>query len=396
METDPVERTGVAIIGAGPAGLFLAHLLHAEGVASVVLESRSRDHVERRVRAGVLEHGAAELLREAGVGARLDREGLPHDGVNLQFEGERHRIDFRELTGRGIIVYGQQEVVKDLIVARLEAGQPLLFEAEALAVDVADRDRPKVRYRAGGMEAELACDFVAACDGSYGIGRGLIPAGTGGIVEHEYEHAWLGVLARTPPPSPELVYAYHQNGFALQSMRSPALSRLYLQVGRDEDLAAWPESRLWNELRLRLGEPSLQAGEVLEIGVTPMRSLVIEPMQSGRVFLCGDAAHIVPPTGAKGMNLALGDVAILGRALAAWYATRSDHALESYSSDCSRRVWRAQNFSNFMTRLLHTAPADDAFDHRLRLAELRRVTTSRAAATALAEDYTGAATDVTR
>jgi p-hydroxybenzoate 3-monooxygenase len=386
-------RTQVAIIGAGPAGLLLSHLLDREGIESVVLESRGRDHIERRVRAGVLEHGAARLLRESGVGARMDREGLGHRGIHLRFGGERRRIDFEELTGRGILVYGQQEVVRDLVAARLETGGALLFEAEAVRIDCIEDDRPAVTYVQDGEERVLRADFVAGCDGSHGVGRQTLARGPSTLYERTYPHAWLGVLARTPPAVEELVYAHHERGFALHSMRSPDVSRLYLQVEPGVDLADWPADRLWAELRLRLDEPALAAGEILEIGVTPMRSLVVEPMRAGRLFLAGDAAHIVPPTGAKGMNLALADVAVLARALAEWYRAGSALLLDAYSTACAPRVWRAQRFSAFMTELLHRDPGGDPFAHRLRLANLAWVTGSRAAATALAEAYTGAATD---
>jgi len=384
-------RTQVGIVGAGPAGLMLSHLLHLAGVGSVVLEVRDREYVERRVRAGVLEQGTVDLLDEAGLGERMRREGLVHEGVNLAFAGERHRIDFRDLTGRTITVYGQQEVVKDLIQARLAAGGTVLFEAEALFVDLGDAERPRVRFRDASVERWLECDFVAACDGSHGIGRTAVPAEKVTVFEHEYPHAWLGVLAETPPASDELIYAYHERGFALQSMRTQEISRLYLQVPADEDPAAWPDDRIWEELRTRLGEPELGPGEILEKGVTAMRSLVMEPMQHGRLFLAGDAAHVVPPTGAKGMNLALADVSVLAAGLAAYYSDGSEASLAAYSETCLRRVWRAEHFSSWMTNLLHRDPAGDPFEHRLRLSHLRYVTSSRAAATSLAENYVGEA-----
>ena len=388
-----MKRTQVAILGAGPAGLLLSHLLGRAGIESVVLESRSRDHVERRVRAGVLEHGAARLLRESGVGERMDREGLVHRGIHLHFAGERRRIDFEELAGRGILVYGQQEVVKDLVASRLAAGGAVLFDSPATRIGGIDCGHPAVTYLDGGAERTLAADFVAGCDGSHGVGRAAMPAGVATVYERAYPHAWLGILARTPPAVEELVYAYHERGFALHSLRSPEVSRLYLQVAPDTEPADWPEPRIWEELRVRLDEPSLEAGEILEIGVTPMRALVVEPMQAGRLFLAGDAAHIVPPTGAKGMNLALADVAVLARALTEWHRSGSTALLDTYSADCARRVWRAQYFSAFMTQLLHQGPDRDPFGHRLRLAHLAHVTGSRAAATSLAEHYTGAATD---
>jgi p-hydroxybenzoate 3-monooxygenase len=385
-------RTQVAILGAGPAGLLLSHLLSRQGIESVVLERRSREYVENRVRAGVLENGAAELLRASGVGDRMAREGLFHRGINLSFDGGRHHIDFVELTGRGITVYGQQEVVKDLIAARLAAGGAILFEAEASAVEDPDSGRPSVRFRREGASETLAADFVAACDGSHGVGRAAMPAGSFTSYERSYGHAWLGILAATPPASEELIYAYHEHGFALHSMRSPKLSRLYLQVDAGDRPEAWPESRIWPELSLRLDEPSLQAGEILEIGITPMRSLVIEPMRHGHLLLAGDAAHIVPPTGAKGMNLALADVRVLAAALEEWYRSGSASALDAYSDRCLERVWRAEHFSSFMTELLHRDSHWDPFAHRLRLASLSYLVRSKAAATSLAENYTSAAT----
>lgn len=385
-------RTQVGIIGAGPAGLLLGHLLHLQGIESIVLERRDRSYVERRVRAGVLEAGAAELLRESGVGDRMDREGLFHGGIFLQFAGTRHHVDFTELAGQGIMVYGQQEIVKDLIAARRGFGGPLLFEAEAIAVVEPDGERPRICYRRGEEEAEITCDVVAACDGSHGIGRTSLPEGSFRVYEREYTFGWLGILARTPPASEELIYAYHGHGFALHSMRSPEISRLYLQVPADEDLANWPEGRIWEELQLRLGEPSLRPGEILDIGITPMRSVVTEPMQHGRLFLLGDAAHIVPPTGAKGMNLALADARDLAAALTAWYRTGDRAALDAYSDVCLSRVWQAEHFSSFMTSLLHLDAARDPFQHKLRLAHLAYITQSRAAAASLAENYTSAAT----
>ena len=391
------DETQVGIIGAGPAGLMLSHLLHRQGIASIVLERRSRDYVEKRVRAGVLEQGSSDLLLTTGVGHRMRREGLIHDGIKLRFAGEEHRIDFRRLTGRGITVYGQQEVVRDLIKQRLADGGELWFEAEATAVEGIEDDHPRIAYRRTPEDASFSCEFVAGCDGSHGIARVGFPpllAGEGRgkgprVYERAYPFAWLGILAKTPPASDELIYAYHERGFALHSMRSPEISRLYLQVDADETLDAWPEDRILDELRLRLAEPALRPGEILEDGITPMRSMVIEPMQRGRLFLAGDAAHIVPATGAKGMNLALADVKVLAEALAAWYRSKSRDLLDRYSDRCLRRVWRAEQFSAWMTGLLHRDPADDAFAHKLRLSYLRYITSSTAAATTLAENYVG-------
>jgi p-hydroxybenzoate 3-monooxygenase len=386
------QHTAVAIIGAGPAGLLLAHLLHRARIESVVLENRSRDYIERRVRAGVLEPGAAQLLRDAGVGARLDREGLEHDGIHLRFDGENHRIDFKQLTGRGIFVYGQQEVVKDLVQARVDAQAPIMFEARVREIRGIDQDHPSVVFSQRGHDEMFECDYVVACDGSHGIGRPAMLARGAVTYERTYPHAWLGILAATPPAADELIYAYHERGFALHSMRTPTVSRLYLQVPSNEILETWSDERIWDELRLRLDEPSLEAAEILDIGITAMTSLVLEPMQSGRLFLAGDAAHIVPPTGAKGMNLALADVTVLAAALTEQIKNGSSGSLDSYTSDCLKRVWRAQYFSSFMTQLLHRKPHEDEFDGQMHLAQLRYLTSSRAASKSLAESYTGAAT----
>lgn len=388
----PTMRTQVAIVGAGPAGLLLAHLLHLRGIASVVLETQSRKYIEQRIRAGVLEQGTADLLVEAGVGARLRREGLVHHGVALHFGGRRHRIDFSELTGgRAITVYAQQEVIKDLVQARLDAGGRILFEVENVAVRDFDTPAPRVRYRATGRDEELACDFIAGCDGFHGVCRTAIPAGALTTHEQVYPFAWLGILAESPPPSDELIYAHHERGFALFSMRSPSLSRLYLQCGPEEDPANWPDDRIWQELLARIGHggPGLKEGPVLQKGITGMRSFVVEPMQHGKLFLAGDAAHIVPPTGAKGLNLAVADVRLLARALSGFYASGRTDLLERYSETCLRRVWRVQRFSWWMTSLLHRFPGDGALRNRLQLAELDYLAGSRAAATALAENYVG-------
>jgi len=377
----------VGIVGAGPAGLVLAQLLHLEDIDSVVLEDRSREYVEQRIRAGVLEQGTVDLLTDIGVGERLQREGLVHDGIELQFAGERHRIDFPSLTGgRRITVYGQQEVVKDLIAARLATGRPLHFEVSDVRVAA-----PVIRYRRGDDEVELTCDFVAGCDGFHGVSRDSISAAVLTSFEREYPFAWLGILAAAPPSNEELIYAYHERGFALHSMRSPTLTRLYLQVRPDEAVAEWPDDRIWEELERRLGLEgwTLNTGEVVEKGVTPMRSFVVEPMQHGRLFLAGDAAHIVPPTGAKGLNLAVADVRLFAAALAVWYASGDESALERYSSDALRRVWRAEHFSWFMTSMLHVLEDGDEFDRRLQLAQLAYVCSSEKAAASLAENYVG-------
>ncbi|MDQ7842613.1 MAG: 4-hydroxybenzoate 3-monooxygenase [Armatimonadota bacterium] len=385
-------RTQVAIAGAGPAGLVLSHLLARSGIDSLVLENRTREYVERRIRAGVLEQGTVDLLRASGVGERLDREGLTHHGIWLRFEGESHRIPFSELTGgRTITVYGQQEVVKDLIRARLDAGGQILFEAEAVGLDDLQTTTPVVRYRYRGAVRELRADFIAGCDGFHGVSRGAIPPGVLTVYERHYPFAWLGILAACPPSNEELIYAYHERGFALHSMRSPQLTRLYVQCDPEDTLEQWPDERVWEELRARLAAPgfTLNEGPVLEKGIAEMRSFVVEPMQYGRLYLAGDAAHIVPPTGAKGMNLAVNDARVLAEALTAWYQTGRTDLLEGYSATCLRRVWRAQHFSWWMTSMLHRFPGDDAYQHRLQLSQLRYVTSSRAAATSLAENYVG-------
>lgn len=386
-------RTQVGIIGAGPAGLLLAHLLHAQGIESVVLEARSRAHVEGRIRAGVLEHGTVDLLAGLGLDARLRREGLVHGGIELAFAGARHRIDLEALTGgRTVTVYGQHEVVKDLIAARLAQGQPIRFQVKDVSLVGLDGERPLVRWREAGRPKELACDVVAGCDGFHGISRASIPKGASTDYERTYPFAWLGILAQAAPSSPELIYASHERGFALLSMRSPEITRAYLQCAPNEDLGAWPDRRVWDELDARLGgegAPALHRGPVLQKGVTPMRSFVVEPMRWGRLLLAGDAAHIVPPTGAKGMNLAAADVHVLAGALAGFLETGREELLDGYSAKCLKRVWRIQHFSWWMTSMLHSFPGETAFDHRRRLAELATVVGSRAAATYLAEHYVG-------
>jgi p-hydroxybenzoate 3-monooxygenase len=372
---------------------LLSHLLHLEGIDTVVLETRSRSHVERRVRAGVCEQPTVDLLREVGLAERLDREGLPHHGFSLRFDREDHRIPLTELTGRSITVYGQQEVVKDLIAARLAAGGDIEFEATDVALHDVDGDRPRITYAdASGERRELVCDVIAGCDGFHGISRASIPNGALRTIEHVYPFAWLGVLAKTPPSHEELIYANHERGFALHSMRSPEVTRLYLQVDPAEDISLWPDERIWEELDLRLavdGDFALREGPILEKGITPMRSFVTEPMRHGRLFLAGDAAHIVPPTGAKGMNLAVADVRVLSRALTALLTTGAEDLVESYSDTCLARVWRAEHFSYLMTTMLHRQPGVDDFQHRLQLSQLRYTATSTAAATSLAENYVG-------
>jgi p-hydroxybenzoate 3-monooxygenase len=385
-------RTQVAIVGAGPAGLVLSHLLAREGIESVVLEIRDRAYVERRVRAGVLEQGTVDLLSASGVGDRLRREGLVHRGIELRFDGRRHRIALSDLTGgKAITVYGQQEVVKDLIRARLDAGGQILFEAGAVSVHGVDSPRPIVRYQQAGETREIACDVVAGCDGSHGVCRDAIPPEARVVLQKEYPFAWLGILAAVAPSTEELIYAYHERGFALHSMRGREISRLYLQVRPDESLDNWPDERIWDELQARfaLDGWTLARGPILEKGITPMRSLIVEPMQCGRLYLVGDAAHIVPPTGAKGLNLAVNDSRLLAAALVAWYRSGRTDLLEGYSAACLRRVWRAEHFSWWMTSMLHRFDDDGPFEHRLHLSQLGYVCTSPAAATSLAENYVG-------
>ncbi len=385
--------TQVGIVGAGPAGLLLSHLLHLAGIDSVVLESRTREYVEHRVRAGVLEQGTVDLLTEAGLGERLHREGLQHHGIELRFGGRGHRIDMTALTGgRAIVVYGQQEVVKDLIAARLAANGALLFGVSDLSVHDLDRAAPSICCQHDGEDLVVRCDIIAGCDGFHGVCRGAIPAGVLSVFERVYPFAWLGILAKAPPTHEELIYAYHEHGFALYSMRSPEITRLYLQVPPAEDIALWPDARIWGELHARLETDDgwkLEEGPVLEKGITGMRSYVTEPMQYGRLYLAGDSAHIVPPTGAKGMNLAVADVRVLARALTRFFDGGRDDLLAAYSLTCLKRVWRAEHFSWWMTSMLHRFPDDDGFGHRLQRAQLDYVVGSPAAAASLAENYVG-------
>ena len=385
-------RTQVGIIGAGPAGLLLSHLLHLEGIESVVLEDRSRAYVENRIRAGVLEQVTVDLLNQAGLGDRLRSEGLVHDGIEIAFSGARHRIDFRELTGgKAVTVYGQHEVVKDMSAARLDAGGQILFETRATGIAGIDTTRPRIAFEHESGAGAVECDFVAACDGFHGVGRPAM-AHRLQVFERRYPFGWLGILTESPPPSDELIYASHDSGFALYSMRSPEMARLYLQCDPDDDIANWPDERIWAELHLRLDDGDrglLRQGPVLQKGITPMRSFVVEPMQEGRLFLAGDAAHIVPPTGAKGMNLAVGDVFVLARAIADHVRTGRSERLDAYSQTCLRRIWKAQRFSWWMTSMLHLFPGATPFERRVQLAELDYVTASPAASQSLAENYVG-------
>lgn len=386
-------RTQVGIVGAGPAGLLLSHLLHLHGISSVVLEIRDREYIEHRVRAGVLEQATVDTLREAGLADRLDAMGLRHEGIELRFDGEGHRVPMTELTGRAITVYGQQEIVKDLVARRLADGGDIRFEVSEVRLDVLTGSEPKIHFRHGGREDELVCDFVAGCDGFHGVCRVSAPDAALNVYEREYPFAWLGILAEAKPAVDELIYCLHERGFALYSMRSPTISRLYLQVSVDEDLENWPDDRIWDELAARFtltgSDWRPTEGPILEKGITPMRSFVTEPMQFARLLLAGDAAHIVPPTGAKGLNLAVNDVHLMARALDAWFSSGDDALLNRYTDDALRRVWRVQHFSWWMTQMLHRFPGDDPYQHRLQIAQLRNVVDSRAYATALSENYVG-------
>ncbi|HZR65500.1 MAG TPA: 4-hydroxybenzoate 3-monooxygenase [Terriglobales bacterium] len=389
-------RTQVGIVGAGPAGLVLSHLLHLQGIDSVVLECRSREYVQERVRAGVLEQNTVDLLNATGVGERMTREGLVHNGIELRFNGKGHRIDFQELTGKGITIYAQAEVVKDLIGARLAAGGKVFFEVEEVTVRGFEGTHPSVRFQKDGTAETIECDFIAGCDGFHGVCRPSIPDGVLTVYDRTYPFGWLGILAEAPPSSHELIYAYHDRGFALLSMRTPQLSRLYLQCAHDEDIGEWSDDRIWRELHTRLAAKDwkLTEGPVLQKGVAGMRSFVVEPMQFGRLYLAGDAAHIVPPTGAKGLNLAVADVQVLAKGLAEFYASGSTATLNNYSQICLRRVWKVQRFSWWMTSMLHRFPDENPFDQRRQLAELDYVTSSRAASQSLAENYVGLPLDL--
>lgn len=385
-------KTQVGIVGAGPAGLLLGHLLHLQGIECVQIENRSREHCESRIRAGVLEHGTAELLAQVGVGARMKREGLVHNGIYLRFRRKSHHVNFPELTGgKSITVYGQHEVVKDLIAARVAAGARIFFEVEDTTVNELESAGPRIRFRSGGEAYEISCDYIAGCDGFHGVCRPSIPAAELRTHEQVYPFGWLGILANVAPSSDELIYSRHERGFALLSMRSPEVSRLYLQCAPDEDLERWPDARIWQELHERFASDdgwTLKEGPITQKGVTAMRAFLVEPMQYGRLYLLGDAAHIVPPTGAKGLNLAVADVRVFARALDEFYKHARTKLLERYSEICLRRVWKAERFSNWMTTMLHLGGGSE-FAERIHEAELDYVTSSRAAMTSLAENYVG-------
>jgi p-hydroxybenzoate 3-monooxygenase len=386
-----VKKTRIGIIGAGPAGLMLAHLLHQNGIESVILESRSREYVENRIRAGILEYEVAELMRATGLGERMDSVGSRHDGTNFLVNGELHHIDFEKLTGKHVMLYSQHEVVRDLIAARLAAGGEIVFEASDVAVHDISTDKPSITYTHAGADTRLDCDIIAGCDGFHGICRQSFPDGM--IVEYdrEYPFGWLGILAEAPPSKDELIYANHKNGFSLLSMRSPTISRLYLQCAPDEPIENWPDDRIWEELAVRLKHDgfSLNTGKIFQKSVTAMRSYVAEPMQTGRLFLAGDAAHIVPPTGAKGLNSAIADVAIMARAIEAFILRHDPEPLNHYTDVCLRRIWQIERFSWWMTSMMHKFDNHGPFDARMQTAELNYILNSAAGQVTLAENYVG-------
>ncbi len=385
-------RTQVAIVGAGPSGLLLGQILHNHGIDNVVLERQTADHVLSRIRAGVLEQGSVDVLDAAGVGARMRDEALVHDGTQICVRGVRHRVDFRALTGKTVTVYGQTEITRDLMAARAAAGMKTVYEAQDVRLHDFDRAKPLVRYRKDGREAEIECDFIAGCDGFHGVSRKSAPPGAVRTYERVYPFGWLGVMSDTPPVSEELIYTRHENGFALCSMRSRTRSRYYLQVSLAESLEEWPDERFWHELKLRLdakAQADLVTGPSIEKSIAPLRSFVAEPMRFGRLFLAGDAAHIVPPTGAKGLNLAVSDVFYLSSGLVEFYRDKSSSGLNRYSDRALARVWKAERFSWWMTIMLHPFPDASGFDEKVLLAELDYVFNSHAASTALAENYVG-------
>ena len=388
-----ILKTQIGIIGAGPAGLTLGLLLQRAGIDCVILEFRSRQYAESRVRAGLLEQNTVDLFNELGAAERLNEEGLKHHGVYLSFDGERIRVPFDELTGgRCITIYGQQEVVKDLVKINLERGVPICFEATATKLEDIDTNNPSIHYLQNGEERILECDFIAGCDGYHGISRRSLPEGSYNEFQKEYPFSWLGILAHAAPSSDELIYAYHERGFALHSLRSEKVSRLYLQVDNDDKVENWTDEQIWDELEIRLGDNKgfkLNRGEIFEKAITPMRSFMIDNMQHGKLFLAGDAAHIVPPTGGKGLNLAVADVRFLSTAFTNWYKDKKADLLQSYSGDCLRRIWRAQDFSNFMTYLFHKQANHGSFEYCLQKSRFNYIGISGAQATTIAENYVG-------
>jgi p-hydroxybenzoate 3-monooxygenase len=385
-------RTQVGIVGSGPSGLLLSQLLHLKGIDTVVLEQRSQDYVLGRIRAGVIEQGAVQLFDEAGVGARMHREGLVHEGIELAFAGRRHRIDFQALVDSSVMVYGQTEITRDLMEARAAAGGKVFYEADVTGVEGFESDHPRLRYKHQGTEHVLDCDFIAGCDGYHGICRHSVPPGAIKTYERVYPFGWLGLLTQTKPAAEELIYAAHPNGFALASMRSRNLSRSYIQVGADDKVENWSDDRFWDEFKTRVGGEAadgLEIGPAIEKSIALARSFVAAPMRFGRLFLAGDAAHIVPPTGAKGLNLAASDVRYLSRGLIDWYGNKSSAGLDAYSENCLRRIWKAERFSWWMTNLLHRFPENGAFGEQMQRAELDYLVGSKAAMTALAENYVG-------
>ncbi len=385
-------KTQVGIIGAGPAGLTLAHWLKNQGISSVIIEHRSQEYVQARVRAGLLEQNTVDILKNLGLADRLIKEGQEHHGVYLNFDGERIRVPFGELTGgRNITIYGQQEVVSDLTEAWVNSGETLLFEAPAVALKGLEGSTPEIHFEHEGESGIIHCDFIAACDGFHGIGRKSMPSASYKAFEVTYPFSWLGILANVPPSSEELIYAYHERGFALHSLRSATVSRLYIQVDNDATVDQWPDEKIWEELSVRLGTEgwSLTSGPIFEKSITPMRSYFIDNMQYGRLFLAGDAAHIVPPTGGKGLNLAIADVKHLVDGMVDFYKNNSMKSLEKYSEVALKRIWRAQDFSNFMTTLFHKQAEHGSFTYQLQKAKFDYIKRSKAYATTVAENYVG-------
>ena len=386
-------RTRVGIIGAGPAGLMLSLLLSMEGIDSLVLESRSREEIESTIRAGVLEQGTVDLMTDMGLDERMQQEGAVHHGIELRFDGEAHRINLYELTnGRAITIYPQHEVIKDFVAARLKQGGDILFNVTDVQLSDVASSQPHIHFVYEQEQMELQCDFIAGCDGFHGVSRSSIPAEKQNVFTRSYPFGWLGILMQAPPSTHELIYTYHERGFALVSTRSPELQRMYIQCDPQDDIANWSDTMILEELQARLATTDnwkLLVGPIIQKSILAMRSFVIEPMQYGRLFLAGDAAHIVPPTGAKGLNLAIADVRHLARAITLFYQQNQTHLLEAYSTTCLRRVWRTEHFSWWMTSMLHRFPDDDAFQQRMQRAQLDYTVSSRAAATSLAENYAG-------